>query len=545
MANPTTNLNITLPVPGSSSSKGTWGETINDAVQSLDTGIAERGVPAGGTDNQMLTKNGTTDYSTQWTSAVTATTITATGATTLGGDVTVSNGANNLDIASHDGHEHGLKLGGVLVEATAAELNILAGETDLATQSEVDARVGAAITAAQGLGTGNSVSFVNVNSDVTGDLTGDVTGDVTGNADTATALETARTIGGVSFDGTANINLPGVNSFGNQSTSGDAMRCVKIDTSNETVRDHCYPVFSAGSSSGAAATGYQVLKTCATKLSFDSSTGILSATGFSGPISGAVTGNADTATALETARTIGGVSFNGTANIDLPGVNAAGSQNTTGAAAKVTVASESVASSQTISNQHFVDSTALFSCANHGLAEDQPIIITLSGTGPTNVTSGTIYYVRPGVTSQHGSGLSGTANNFKISTSPGGSSISSSGTSWQGSVNHTFEKVRYPLFALSPTGDLPAKSGGGVTLTSGGKLTATSFSGPLTGDVTGTASGIADGIVSEAKMQISNAPTNGHVLTARSGNTGGMTWEAAGGSFEPVGTAVAMAIALG
>ena len=43
-----------------------------------------------------------------------------------------------------------------------------------------------------------------------------------GNADTATALETARNIGGVSFDGSANINLPGVNTTGNQNTSGSA-----------------------------------------------------------------------------------------------------------------------------------------------------------------------------------------------------------------------------------------------------------------------------------------------------------------------------------
>lgn len=61
----------------------------------------------------------------------------------------------------------------------------------------------------------------------------------------AAKLTTARTIGGVSFDGTANINLPGVNAAGNQNT----------------------------------------------------------------------TGNAATATALQTARTINGVSFNGTANI--------------------------------------------------------------------------------------------------------------------------------------------------------------------------------------------------------------------------------------
>jgi hypothetical protein len=48
------------------------------------------------------------------------------------------------------------------------------------------------------------------------------------------------------------------------------------------------------------------------------------------------TGNAATATALQTARNIGGVSFNGTANINLPGVNTAGNQNTTGTAGNVT-----------------------------------------------------------------------------------------------------------------------------------------------------------------------------------------------------------------
>jgi hypothetical protein len=95
-----------------------------------------------------------------------------------------------------------------------------------------------------------------------------ISGPLSGNASTATALQTARTIGGVSFDGTANINLPGVNTGGNQNTSG----------------------------------------------------------------------NAATATALQTARTIGGVSFDGTANIDLPGVNTAGTQNTSGNAATATTA---------------------------------------------------------------------------------------------------------------------------------------------------------------------------------------------------------------
>ena len=40
---------------------------------------------------------------------------------------------------------------------------------------------------------------------------------------------------------------------------------------------------------------------------------------------------------------------------------------------------------------------------------------------------------------------------------------------------------------------------------------------------------IADQAINEAKMQISNAPTNGYMLTAQSGNTGGLTWAEAGG----------------
>ena len=40
---------------------------------------------------------------------------------------------------------------------------------------------------------------------------------------------------------------------------------------------------------------------------------------------------------------------------------------------------------------------------------------------------------------------------------------------------------------------------------------------------------IADQAINEAKLQISNAPTNGYMLTAQSGNTGGLTWAEAGG----------------
>ena len=112
------------------------------------------------------------------------------------------------------------------------------------------------------------------NTITTVNITGNVTGNVTGNASSATVLQTTRTIGGVSFNGSANINLPGVNQTGNQNTSGSSASC---------------------------------------------------------------TGNSATATILQNTRTIGGVSFNGSANINLPGVNEAGNQNTSGNAATATV----------------------------------------------------------------------------------------------------------------------------------------------------------------------------------------------------------------
>ncbi|MBL7616302.1 phage tail protein, partial [Escherichia coli] len=57
-----------------------------------------------------------------------------------------------------------------------------------------------------------------------------LSGSLTGNASTATKLQTARTIGGVSFDGSANIDLPGVNKAGNQSTTGNAATATKLQT---------------------------------------------------------------------------------------------------------------------------------------------------------------------------------------------------------------------------------------------------------------------------------------------------------------------------
>ena len=56
---------------------------------------------------------------------------------------------------------------------------------------------------------------------------------------------------------------------------------------------------------------------------------------------------------------------------------------------------------------------------------------------------------------------------------------------------------------------------------------------------------IADGSITQPKLQVSNAPTNGYALTAQSGNTGGLTWAemAAGGTTLISTTTVTSAVA--
>jgi hypothetical protein len=81
---------------------------------------------------------------------------------------------------------------------------------------------------------------------ITAALSGNATtsSSTSGNAATATALQTARNIGGVSFNGTADINLPGVNTTGNQNTSGNAATATNASNtssiSNATSGDYTF-----------------------------------------------------------------------------------------------------------------------------------------------------------------------------------------------------------------------------------------------------------------------------------------------------------------
>lgn len=170
-------------------------------------------------------------------------------------------------------------------------------------------KVGSVATTATKLATARTIGGVGFDGSANIDLPGvnkAGTQNTSGNAATATKLQTARKIGGVAFDGTADIALPGVNTAGNQNTSGNAATATKLKT----------PITIGG-------------------VSFDGSASI-NLPGVNAAGNQSTSGNAATATKLQTARTIGGVSFDGTANIDLPGVNKAGNQSTSGNAATAT-----------------------------------------------------------------------------------------------------------------------------------------------------------------------------------------------------------------
>ena len=119
-------------------------------------------------------------------------------------------------------------------------------------------------------------------------------GALEGNADTATALASARTIGGVSFDGTANIILPGVNAEGNQNTTGNAATASKaaqiIVNDNESTAEENQITFIAGAAGGSVST-HRDLEADG-DLTYNPSTGTLSSTIFKGNID-AVDGDFD------------------------------------------------------------------------------------------------------------------------------------------------------------------------------------------------------------------------------------------------------------
>ena len=254
---------------------------------------------------------------------------------------------------------------------------------------------------------------------------------------------------------------------------------------------------------------------------------------------------ASTAKTLETARTIGGVSFNGSANINLPGVNEAGNQNTSGNADTATLATNAQGLTGTpnvtvgtvvsgnINSSGIVTSSGGFqvgtaaTIAANGNATFSGIVTATSftgdGTGLTGVAStDNIQTATPatflsnvnitGVTTASG-GFKGNlvgdvtgdvTGNADTATS---ATTATTATNITVSANNNADETVFPIFVDGATGGQGAESDTGFTYNpNSGTLTATIFSGALSGSATG--------LSGNPSVVLTNATVNGNLSVA-------------------------------
>jgi hypothetical protein len=249
----------------------------------------------------------------------------------------------------------------VQIAATTIDINgavdisgalTLAGVTLAETISDT---VGAMVTS----NTESGITVTYDDADNTLDFTvGTLNQNTTGNAATATALETARTIGGTSFDGSANIAVA-LSATATALATARTIHGVSFDgTANidlsEVISDTVGAMVTSNTESGITVT-------------YDDTDNTLDFT--VGTLNQSTTGNAATATALETARTIGGTSFDGTANIAV------------GLAATSTI----LATARTIAGQSF-DGSANITIASTDLSNTSNITLNDGTQTLTNKT---------------------------------------------------------------------------------------------------------------------------------------------------------------
>tara|TARA_Y100001934_G_scaffold271677_1_gene358575 strand:+ start:14 stop:3196 length:3183 start_codon:yes stop_codon:yes gene_type:complete len=179
-------------------------------------------------------------------------------------------------------------------------------------------------------GSGNFAANV-----ITASLTGDVTGNLVAATSTAKDLNPAADS---TYDlGTSSVRWQGIFADAANITAitgdltGTADIATTVTVADEQTDTTCNILFAT------AATGNLGVKSRST-LTFNAANGRVTAPSFGG----AFIGNADTATKLYATKNIGGVAFDGSANIDLAGVNIAGTQDTSGNAATATALAASV-----------------------------------------------------------------------------------------------------------------------------------------------------------------------------------------------------------
>ena len=308
---------------------------------------------------------------------------------------------------------------------------------------------------------GSSPTATTINVSATGyavaSLIANLEGAVTGNADTATALATARQIGGTSFNGTADIAV------------ALATNATNVIAAANSTNENQFIAFLNNSNTTAQPVLYD------TGLVYNPSSNTLQVDNFTG----ALAGNASTATALATARNIGGVSFDGTAAINLPGVNTAGNQNTSGTAA--------IATTVTVADTN--DTTAfvgLFDSATGNLGAKTDAAMTYNaGTATLYVTnmnvSGTTTTTNTTITSTTDSMFKYASGNDADATDFGFYGLYvDSGSKYAGLFRDASDSDKWKLFAT--TGNSNAEPTGTVSTASGftlGTLAVASLEGTI------------------------------------------------------------------
>ena len=219
---------------------------------------------------------------------------------------------------------------------------------------------------------------------------------VSGNAGTATKLKTARTINGVSFDGTTNITITAAANGGTSAAcSGNAATATKLQTARTLTVGNTGKTFDGSANIswslteiGAAPTShgthvtYSTTAPAAPGTASAGTASTVARTDHVHPAQTSVSGNAGTATKLKTARTINGVSFDGTTNIT---ITAAANGGTSAACSGNAATATKLQTARTINGTSF-DGTTAITTANWGTART----LTVGNTGKSVNGSGNV-----------------------------------------------------------------------------------------------------------------------------------------------------------
>ena len=386
---------------------------------------------------------------------------------------------------------------------------------DGATGSQgVESDTGLTYNPSSGLLTTTSVAAA-----LTGNVTGDVSGSsgsTTGNAATATALATGRTIHGVSFDGTANIDLTEVvqDTVGAMVSSNTESGITVAYEDGDGTLDFTVGTLNQNT------TGTAASWTTARTLSF---TGDVTGTG-------SVDGSANVATALTIAANSVALGTDTTGNymtdasagtgVSITHTPAEGSTATIAIGQAVATNSDVQFADLTLSGDLTVNGTTTTLASTNSLISDALIELANGTSGTPGNDAGLV--IERGSADNAFIGYDESADKFTVGTgaitgaSTGNLTITSgtlganlegevtgdltgnadtatladTATNVTASANNSTDETVYPTFIDGATGGQGIETDTGLTYNpSSGLLTSTLFAGALTGNVTGNVSG--------------------------------------------------------